>query len=69
MIIDVTSPDGNAFAIIGYVRRLLKAAGREDEIKATVDRMMSGDYANLCAVATEATNGSIEFYDPREDEE
>jgi hypothetical protein len=59
MEIDARSPDGNAFAIMGYVSRLLKAAGREDELPAVMERMRSGDYRNLCAVAEEVTFGSI----------
>ncbi len=59
MEIDARGPDGNAFAIIGYVRRLLKKADREDEIAEACYRMMSGDYNNLCQVAEEVTNGSI----------
>lgn len=57
--IDARSPDGNAFAIMGYVRRLLEGTSRRDEIPAIMERMRSGDYKNLCAVAEEVTFGSI----------
>lgn len=59
MEIDRNSPDGNAFAIMGYVSRLLKDVGRDDEIPGVIERMRSGDYENLCRVADEATFGSI----------
>lgn len=69
MIIDRSSPDGNAFAIMGYVRTLLRAAGRADELPAVLERMQSGDYDNLCAVAEEVSFGSIQFSDGEEVEE
>ena len=61
MIIDVRGPEGNAFSIIGYVTKLLKASGREKEIESVTAQMMSGDYRNLLAVAEKATYGSIAF--------
>ena len=60
MKIDAKSPAGNAFCIMGYVSRMLKESGRGDEVKATMDKMMSGDYDNLCKVAEEVTFGSIQ---------
>ncbi len=63
MEIDARSPDGNAFVIMGYVQSLLSEAGRKDEIPAVMERMRSGDYANLCAVAEEVTFGSITVVD------
>jgi hypothetical protein len=59
MEIDARSPDGNAFTIMGYVRRLLKESGREADWPKVQERMMDGDYANLCAVAEEATFGCV----------
>jgi hypothetical protein len=53
-------PEGNAYYIMGQVQNLLKAAGREKEIDAVLDKMTSGNYENLCAVAKEVTFGSIE---------
>lgn len=61
MIIDRSSPDGNAFAIMAIVKRLLKESCREADWPDAQERMMSGDYENLCSVATEVTYGSIEF--------
>lgn len=63
MEIDKRSPDGNAFAVMGYVRRLLRDVGRLDEWPAIRERMQSGDYDNLCAVAEEVTHGSIRVVD------
>lgn len=47
-IIDLTGPDGNAFALLNYARRFAKLIGIEYEpIK---DAMMSSDYENLIEV-------------------
>lgn len=59
MEIDKSSPQGNAFYILGAVSKLLKDVGREDEIPDVMKRMKSGDYENLCKVAEEVTHGSI----------
>ena len=59
MEIDARSPDGNAFVIMGYVRRLLRESGRSKEWPLIQTKMLSGDYENLCKVAEEATYGSI----------
>jgi hypothetical protein len=63
-----SSPDGNAWAIMGYVRRLFKEAGRMDEWPEVQKRMTSGDYDNLCQVAEEVTHGSIRVVDCEEEE-
>jgi len=40
--------DGNAFVVLGQVRRALKNAGiSEEEIKKFTDQATSGDYDNL----------------------
>lgn len=59
MEIDATSPDGNAFTIIGLVKRILEETNRIDEWPDIEERMMSGDYNNLCDVAEEVTYGTI----------
>ena len=59
MEIDAKSPDGNAWVIMGHVRNLLKAAGRANEIPKIMERMRSGNYANLCQIAELETFGSI----------
>ena len=62
MKIDISAPEGNVFCIMGVVSTLLKQTGRKDEVKGVMARMRSGNYANACAVATEVSYGSIEFY-------
>lgn len=46
--IDLTGPDGNAFALIGYARRLADQLGLDkNKIQS---EMMSGNYENLINV-------------------
>jgi hypothetical protein len=47
-VIDLTGPDGNAFALIGYATKF----ARQLDLDSTQIReeMMSGDYENLVAV-------------------
>lgn len=63
MKIYASSPQGNAHSVMAAVRSLLREVGRKDEWPAIRDRMMGGDYANLCEVAKEVTYGSIEVID------
>ena len=46
MIIDLTGPDGNAFALLGLANRLSKKFGIENQ----VDEMQKGDYEHLVKV-------------------
>jgi len=46
--IDLTGPDGNAFALMGYATNFAKQLGIDDK-KITAE-MMSGDYENLLNV-------------------
>tara|TARA_Y100001972_G_scaffold122748_1_gene168854 strand:- start:1395 stop:1613 length:219 start_codon:yes stop_codon:yes gene_type:complete len=48
IIIDLTGPDGNAFALIGYANRFAKQLGLDG--KTITNEMMSGDYENLLEV-------------------
>ena len=44
--------DGNAYAVLGYVKRAMKECGKsKDEQKAYMDLAMSGDYDNLLMVS------------------
>jgi|SanBayMetagenome_1026888.scaffolds.fasta_scaffold59568_1 hypothetical protein len=43
--IDLSGPDGNAFALMAYAERLAKEHGLEPE--PILAEMMSGDYPNL----------------------
>jgi hypothetical protein len=58
---------GNAFFVMAKVKECLDDSGRSDELSDVLARMKSGDYANLCAVAKEVTNGSVEVVDEEED--
>ena len=48
VVIDLTGPEGNAFALIGYANRFAKQLGLDG--KAITNEMMSGDYENLLEV-------------------
>ena len=48
IVIDLTGPDGNAFALMGYATRFAKQLNfDEDKI---INKMMEGDYENLLKV-------------------
>ena len=48
IIIDLTGPEGNAFALMGYAKRFAKQLDlNPDKI---IKEMMSGDYENLLEV-------------------
>tara|TARA_B100001113_G_C20986986_1_gene568719 strand:- start:601 stop:825 length:225 start_codon:yes stop_codon:yes gene_type:complete len=51
IIIDLTGPDGNAFALMGYARRFARQLGysKEDQDQ-LLELMTSGDYENLIEV-------------------
>jgi hypothetical protein len=46
IVIDLTGPDGNAFALMGLAKRLAKQLG----FKSPVEEMMQGDYEHLLEV-------------------
>jgi len=48
IVIDLTGPEGNAFALMGYASRL----GRQlnFDVDQIIDEMKSGDYENLVQV-------------------
>ena len=51
IVIDLTGPDGNAFALMGYARNFGKQLGKSsEEISTLAKEMMSGDYENLLNV-------------------
>jgi hypothetical protein len=46
--------DGNAYAVMGYVRKAMKESGfNEQEINAYLDDAMSSNYDHLLAVSVE----------------
>ena len=46
--IDLTGPDGNTFALLGYAKSLAKQL--DLDFKPIKDEMVSGDYENLVSV-------------------
>lgn len=51
IIIDLTGPDGNAFALIGLAQNLAKQLGYQPDKRGELTtEMMSGDYENLLQV-------------------
>lgn len=51
IIIDLTGPDGNAFALIGLAQNLAKQLGYQPDRRGELTtEMMSGDYENLLQV-------------------
>mgnify|MGYP005825051743 CR=1 FL=1 len=61
IVIDSTSPEGNAFSIMGTVKKVLQEMGKsKTEIEEAMERMKSGDYNDLCEVANSVTNGLVE---------
>jgi hypothetical protein len=55
IIIDLTGPDGNAYALMGYATRYAKQIGWDPfEIKQLIDDMKSSDYEHLVKVFDDA---------------
>jgi hypothetical protein len=48
IVIDLTGPDGNAFALMGYASRFAKQLGLDPKV--IIKEMRSGDYENLLQV-------------------
>ena len=48
IVIDLTGPDGNAFALMGYARQFSKQLGLDSN--KIINEMTSGDYENLLEV-------------------
>mgnify|MGYP003637388940 FL=1 len=58
--IDLTGPDGNAFALMGYAKKFSKQLGLDSE--EIISNMMSGDYENLLDVMEENFGDFIVMY-------
>jgi len=66
--IDLSGPQGNAFAIMGAVDSVLRQIGKsKEEISEVLNDMQSGDYEHLKFVAVDSTNGLIEFINDDDD--
>lgn len=51
IIIDLTGPQGNAFALLGFAQNFCRQLGyTKEETTEVLDRMKSGDYENLVEV-------------------
>lgn len=51
VVIDLTGPEGNAFALIGYANRFAKQLDYTPQQRGELNaEMMSGDYENLLEV-------------------
>ena len=63
--------DGNAFSVMGYTARALKAVGLRDLVDEMHKRAMAGDYNNLLCVCMEYIDKANEAagYDLEEGEE
>lgn len=48
VVIDLTGPDGNAFALMGYAKRFAKQLNLDSN--KIINDMTSGDYENLIQV-------------------
>ena len=51
VIIDLTGPDGNAYALMAYAKRFARELGLDAE--EIISNMMLGDYENLIQVFDE----------------
>jgi hypothetical protein len=58
--IDLTGPDGNAFALMGYANRLSRQLGIEPE--PILKEMQSGDYENLLEVFDREFGSFVTLY-------
>lgn len=57
--VQLVGADGNAFAVLGLVKRALKQAGvPKAEIDAFFDQAIAGDYQNLLRVVMQTVNVS-----------
>lgn len=54
--LDLVGQDGNAFSVLGQVRRaLIKAGNPPETVKIITDEMMSSNYDYLLGIAMEVT--------------
>ena len=68
-VIDLSGPNGNAFALMGYAGDLLRQMGRRHELSAIRTQMMSGDYNNLLRIFEENFSDYVELINkPGEDD-
>ena len=64
--INISGPDGNAFALMGYAQTFAKQLGIDS--KPIIDDMMSGDYDNLLDVFKNNFSDVVELVEDDNDE-
>jgi hypothetical protein len=68
--IELSGPEGNAFYVLGAVRKALREAGASDEaIESFRTQATSGDYTNLLEVCREWVEFDGYYEDDEEDED
>ena len=61
-VIDLDGSDGNAFVLMGYVRKFGKQLGwTTKQIDECIEKMMSGDYANLVKTMNDELHDVVTF--------
>tara|TARA_A100000172_G_scaffold71133_1_gene51628 strand:- start:588 stop:812 length:225 start_codon:yes stop_codon:yes gene_type:complete len=50
IVIDLTGPDGNAYALMAYAKRFATQLGWKDKGTALINEMMEDDYEHLLEV-------------------
>ena len=64
--INISGPDGNAFALMGYAQTFAKQLGINS--KPIIEEMMSGDYDNLLDVFKNNFSDVVELVEDDNDE-
>ena len=64
--INISGPDGNAFALMGYAQTFAKQLGIDS--KPIIEEMMSGDYHNLLDVFKNNFSDVVELVEDDNDE-
>lgn len=60
--IDLTGPDGNAYALMAYAKRFATQLGWKDKGAALINEMMSGNYEHLLEVFDTAFGDYVILY-------
>ena len=62
IVIDLTGPDGNAYALMAYAKRFATQLGWKDKGAALINEMMEGDYEHLLKVFDNAFGEFVTLY-------
>ena len=60
IVIDLTGPDGNAYALMGYAKKYARQL--EIDSKLIIEDMMSGDYEHLLEVFEKHFGSFVTLY-------